>query len=1063
MSYLVGRPLTLAITATAGSGFLLFGYDQGVMSGLLTGEAFVRTFPEIDTTEGGGGSSSLQGTVVAIYEIGCFLGAILSLMYGERFGRRMCIMAGCVVLSIGAILQATAYGIPQMIVGRIVAGVGNGLNTSTIPVWHSELSKASSRGKGLAIELVINIFGVMTAYWVDYGMSYVNNESQFRFPLALQVLFAIITFLGILVLPESPRWLIAHDRHNEARKVLWSVQHNARLIDENDPVINLEMAEITRTMAEERQASEEGSFKMLLKNGPQRFRHRTLLAMGGQMMQQLSGVNLITYYNTVIFEQSVGMSHNLALLLAGFNGVAYFFSTFVPVWAIDRLGRRKLMLFAAAGQCGCMAILAGTVYDGGHSAGIVATVMLFLFNFFFAVGLLAIPWLLPAEYAPLAIRTRTAALATATNWIFTFLVVEITPVSIGNIGYKTYIYFAIFNFCFLPIIFFFYPETRNLTLEQIDRLFTGEKVLLHWDSSMGVAGDTEHRLAESKAGGDAEILTVEPSRRKDSKDSSSNANQEKQKTPVREADPAPLLTPVQLSAPSSPPVHDLHNPTRPNEPLTSPEQMVQDLTSPSNSTQFTNSDINQHYISSPEFMVDELTLQNLSNYQGMTPPLFDPSVFSDIDNPANDIFLPGSAYEALHTALRNRQLWTARPDIPSGPASPTSVPNHSRSNSRARTGRFELSPDRENILWQNYLNEICLWLDMFDHNRHFASTFPQMAKSAPHLRYSILALSARQIERKQNEKSQSESLSLYQEAIHLLLPELGNKTTPVIASCVILCVLEMLSCNPKEWRRHLDGCAYLIQAAEINGFSGKEEQALFWCFARMDVCGGLISEEETIIPLHNWIPPDMPPSTAAALFLASENDTYANYTVYLCAQTLSVLFRRSPTSVYPGSPGDNSESYVARWSGLFEAVEQWYENRPSQMKSIFSVSAAEGRERAFPTVLYANGAAISGNQLYHTCSLLLLQRRPKTLSLARRPRSVLWHARQICAISASNAHHGCWTNALQPLWIAGKVMSHHSEHDAIIETLTRIERETGWASAWRVEDLREFWGVDGDL
>ncbi|KAL4739861.1 general substrate transporter [Aspergillus similis] len=507
MPFLVGKSLSLAITATAGSGFLLFGYDQGVMSGLLTGDAFVRVFPEIDTTAGGHGNSSLQGTVVAIYEIGCFFGAIMSLLAGERLGRRWCIMAGSVILSIGAALQATSYGIPQMIVGRIVAGIGNGLNTSTIPVWHSELSKASSRGKGLAIELVINIFGVMTAYWVDYGMSYVNNESQFRFPLALQILFAIVTFLGVLVLPESPRWLIAHDRHAEARQVLWSVQPNARLINQDDPVINMEMAEISRTMAEERQAAAEGSFKMLLTDGPQRFRHRTLLAMGGQMMQQLSGVNLITYYNTVIFEQSVGMTHNLALLLAGFNGVAYFLSTFVPVWAIDRLGRRKLMLSAAAGQCACMAILAGTVYNGGFSAGIVATVMLFLFNFFFGVGLLAVPWLLPAEYAPLAIRTRTAALSTATNWIFTFLVVEITPVSISSIGYRTYIYFAVFNFCFLPIIYFLYPETRNLTLEQIDRLFTGEKVRLHWDASMGVAGDTEHRLQEKM--GDAEVQHVE--------------------------------------------------------------------------------------------------------------------------------------------------------------------------------------------------------------------------------------------------------------------------------------------------------------------------------------------------------------------------------------------------------------------------------------------------------------------------------------------------------------------------------------------------------------------------
>ena len=126
----LGRPLEWLITATAGAGFLLFGYDQGVMSGLLTGDAFVAQFPSIDTNDGG--SSSLQGTVVAIYEIGCFFGAIFVLLCGEYLGRRKCILLGCLVLSIGAALQASSYGIPQLIVGRIVAGLGNGLNTATI-------------------------------------------------------------------------------------------------------------------------------------------------------------------------------------------------------------------------------------------------------------------------------------------------------------------------------------------------------------------------------------------------------------------------------------------------------------------------------------------------------------------------------------------------------------------------------------------------------------------------------------------------------------------------------------------------------------------------------------------------------------------------------------------------------------------------------------------------------------------------------------------------------------------------------------------------------------------
>jgi hypothetical protein len=291
---------------------------------------------------------------------------------------------------------------------------------------------------------------------------------------------------------------------------------------------------------------------------------------------------------------------------------------------------------------------------------------------------------------------------------------------------------------------------------------------------------------------------------------------------------------------------------------------------------------------------------------------------------------------------------------------------------------------------------------MFDNQRHFASTFTQMAKTSAHLRYSILALSARQLERQQNAKSQSESLSLYQEAIHLLLPELGSKTTPVIASCVILCVLEMLSCkyyypsrifhglpkigNPKEWRRHLDGCAYLIQAAGINGFSGKEEQALFWCFARMgmrffqpsllshgtnefsvDVCGGLISEEETIIPIHNWRPSDMSYNEAAQTFIASAKtnvDTYANYTVYLLARTVNILFGCASKPDYPCTscqsvPSDDGDSFVHRWADSFDRVEEWYEKRPAQMKSIFSVAASEreGRDRAFPIALYGNGSA----------------------------------------------------------------------------------------------------------
>ncbi|EED17669.1 MFS sugar transporter, putative [Talaromyces stipitatus ATCC 10500] len=489
MTRLVGRPLNWAITATAGSGFLLFGYDQGVMSGLLTGDAFTRNFPTIDITRGG--SSTIQGTVVAIYEIGCFFGALFCMVFGEHLGRRKCIALGCIVLSIGAALQASSYSLAQLIVGRVVAGLGNGMNTSTIPVWHSELMSAHNRGKGLCIELAINIFGVALSYWVDYGMSFVKNESQFRFPLAFQIFFALLTLGGIVM------------------HIIWAVHSGAKLLDIDSPKVSHDLHEIQRAIIEEREAASAGTYRALLTNGQQRFFYRTMLGIGGQFMQQLSGINLITYYAPVIFQTSVGMSHNTSLLLAGFNGIAYWISSLIPIWIIDRLGRRKLMLFAAAGQCACMAILAGTVHDGGKAAGIVAIIMLFLFNFFFAVGLLAIPWLLPAEYAPLAIRTRAASLATASNWIFTFLVVEITPVSINSIGYKTYVYFCIFNFCFLPLIYFFYPETRNLSLEDIDTLFTGENIIFHAKPGVGMGNAPEKSTGEAVFDKDKNVVQLE--------------------------------------------------------------------------------------------------------------------------------------------------------------------------------------------------------------------------------------------------------------------------------------------------------------------------------------------------------------------------------------------------------------------------------------------------------------------------------------------------------------------------------------------------------------------------
>lgn len=439
------------------------------------------------------------------------------------------------------------------------------------------------------------------------------------------------------------------------------------------------------------------------------------------------------------------------------------------------------------------------------------------------------------------------------------------------------------------------------------------------------------------------------------------------------------------------------------------------------------------------------------------------------------IFLPGSAYHELHSTLRNHLIQETMSDVPTR----ATTPRYAESSRQPSTVEEEIeeapsAPDyqtaptvtsppllteaEECALWKNYFDEIAPWLDKFDRDRHFQHILPTMTKNHDYLRYSMLALSARQLELKETTPT-DRSLALYQEAIHQLLPDLPTRGTAVIATCVILCVLEMLSCSPKAWRRHLDGCAGLMGAVGINGFVGGVEQALFWCFARMDVCGGLISSVKTLIPAGRWASKRGLDADVEMFKATTEGfEQWANYAVYLVAQVLDLLAPLPSETLQ--APARNEPKFRARWMKLWKVICDWHHRRPAPL--LPTMTMASSATSPFPTILFSNPAAISGNQLHHTASILMLQNQPPNVRLAAKPRSILWHARQVCGISISNDHHGAWTNGIQPLWIAGRCMSHPSEHRAILELLGRIERESGWGTRWRAEDLTEFWGDLGE-
>jgi MFS family permease len=188
-------------------------------------------------------------------------------------------------------------------------------------------------------------------------------------------------------------------------------------------------------------------------------------------MVMWSGVCSIGYYISYLFETSVGLSHNLSLLLSGFNGLWYLISSFLPYFVIGKLGKRMLLMIGAFGMGACFLTMALTIRSGTFGASIVCIIAFFLYYTFFAMGYLAIPWLYNAEILPLHLRARGAAITTSSNWIWNFATVMMTPSVMGELGWKGYLIFTVFNFAFIPAIYFFYPETTGRRLEEIDAIF----------------------------------------------------------------------------------------------------------------------------------------------------------------------------------------------------------------------------------------------------------------------------------------------------------------------------------------------------------------------------------------------------------------------------------------------------------------------------------------------------------------------------------------------------------------------------------------------------------------
>lgn len=418
-------------------------------------------------------SPTATGVMVSMYEVGCMIGSIAIIIGGDRIGRRLSLVIGGLIVVVGTMIQVSSFSRAQFIVGRIVAGIGNGMNTSTLGIYQSETAPAQSRGKMVTAEGIMAIGGVWIAYWLDFGMSYTSTTAQWRFPLAVPILFALGMATVAFFMPESPRWLVMMGKHNEAKEVIAALSGKDVLTD--DASVEALYTSIREAINVEQCASNEFSYDELFSGGELQNFRRICLCFGIQLMEEMGGINLITYYMSNVFLQ-IGTSYYLALLLSGVNSTTYFLSAFVPIWLIDRFGRKSLLIYGSIGMT-AMAITLSVCLSLGpnnHTAGIIAALSIFCFMIFYATGgWMATPFLYPSEISTLRIRSKGSAISVRSKWSFNFLVVMISPVAMANIGYRIYIIFAVLNAVFIAVIFFFYPETKGLTLEQVDRIFEG--------------------------------------------------------------------------------------------------------------------------------------------------------------------------------------------------------------------------------------------------------------------------------------------------------------------------------------------------------------------------------------------------------------------------------------------------------------------------------------------------------------------------------------------------------------------------------------------------------------
>ncbi|KAJ7097633.1 general substrate transporter [Mycena epipterygia] len=443
-------------------------------------------------------NSVLTGAIVSTYVAGEAVGAIIQMLFGDVLGRKRFMQALCIVVTAGTVIQTAAQNYAMFLVGRILTGIAVGGLVSTVPIYNSEISPPASRGfiGGLS-GYMIGIGGFL-ANWIGYGCGYISdsNNAQWRVPLALQIPPGVILFIGLcFFLPDSPRWLITKGRDEEALAAFTSVRRDLSgdaLLEEFDSI---------KAQIHHEQATEVKSFR----EAWTKYKRRVIIAVAVQTMTSASGVNVINYYQTILYKQ-LGQTGKSILLLAAIYGTVGVIINFLSINLVDRFGRVKLLCGASAGLCLDLIYAAVMSQIYAHSDNKVGKGFAILghqrrnLRYSTDLGINSTTWLYGVEILPIFLRSKVTGLASLSHFVVNIALTQAATTAFANIGTNYYYVFVGTTGLSAIAVYLFFPETKGKSLEAIAASF-GDVLVIH---------ETTASKGEQKLG-DEERMEVRPS------------------------------------------------------------------------------------------------------------------------------------------------------------------------------------------------------------------------------------------------------------------------------------------------------------------------------------------------------------------------------------------------------------------------------------------------------------------------------------------------------------------------------------------------------------------------